>query len=149
MVCVKNQAESSSCSYSWSTLHTPITPTLPYNPNATSCPNLRLAATPAPTPFHSQLGCVSLPNCNAVCRARKWMWHCLCFHSTRCIDIDTRKAKSLRGTHHDETNSSVEEASFLMRKAVAHQAAGSQAGGRKTRESKEMSQMRWVILCQV
>lgn len=107
-----------------------------------------LATTPAPSPSHSQLGYAFLPSCNAVCRARKWMWHSLCFHSTWWIDIDTRKAKGLGGTHSDETNGSMEKVSSLVRKATVHQAAGSQAGGRKTCESK-LPQMHWVTLFQV
>jgi len=76
------------------------------------------------------------------------MWHHLCFRSTRGIDTDRRKVKGLGGTHSDETIGSMENVSSLMRKAIMHQAAGSQAGGRKTHESKEMSHMHWVILFQ-
>lgn len=62
----------------------------------------------------------------------------LCFHSTWWLDTDVRKAKGhpvMRPTA---------ESFFHRRKATVLQ-----AGGRKTRESKEVSQMHWVIPFQV
>lgn len=111
-------------------------PTLPYNPDATSC----------------ALTCVH-PGSHTLPYAA-----CLCCPSTQLVGQGTGCGKSLlpqhltagrrrkegNGTHGDEANGR----KFLPCEE-GHSPAGSWLTGRKTRESKEVSEMLWVIPFQV